>query len=245
MARVNFAVHGIAICAHGSEKGSGEPPPFARSLTGYQRHAMTTQNGETMLRCQECGTEITYRGTGRKPRYCKSHQRGKSAMRRLRARNTERPQCCKEADGRQLKCPQHKEPTVRVAERNHFDDYGTAVPKGRHRADDSKRALFIDACASGFSIISRESLRIPTREYPPTQEYSDGSGPIPVTGQRDVDAYWELGLDMHTVNPDWFTELDAYVPNPRLDRAIDRSVGIIRRGPDWDTLWNDPAITSH
>jgi hypothetical protein len=75
-----------------------------------------------------CGRALQWRGSGRKPRFCKDHGRGAAAVARNRARSSgdpaaieaagaARPEgsaCCCEAWPK-MRCPQHQEPTTSAA----------------------------------------------------------------------------------------------------------------------------------
>lgn len=182
--------------------------------------------------CQHpgCQTEVVWRGSGRKPRYCHEHQNGKYAKARQRTRDSQPqdqgPPCC-EAAGRRagrISCPQHK-PNQNldywdVGQGSPDEDYAGALPVATHTAsEDAQKVGDIKHELHGVRVGMPDDTRILTgsREgwwQAMTECYSYGplaGARIKVIGQPDLTADWQ--------------------PSRHPDaRALS---GLIRRGPDW------------
>lgn len=197
-------------------------------------------------RYPECETPLTPSGRGRPPRYCEEHRKGKYRTARSRARGTVRPPCCQEADGKNLKCPQHKEDPPARRTRNHWGEYAGALPRIIHgtqpRMPDRSALDDVETVEEMFTLLSdslgykeiassglgikgeRAALEMPPMSEWMREQYSDGSGFIPVIGQTDLDAYWR------PVNPSWREEFgESAYAKPRHTEWTT----LVTRGPAW------------
>lgn len=202
------------------------------------------------MTCQDCGAPLTYRGTGRKPRFCAQHQKGASAMRRLRAKGgANRPLCCASASPA-LKCEQHKEEEAPWRFADHWADYAGALPRMVRREcfsfDDETAGEMITpdmtmpvatlasedvAAARGMSLrvdVSSAARKPPSGQWI-KEQFTDGSGAIPVIGQRDVDADWQ------PVEPAWRDSFGERIGSTGFKASA--PTALLPRGAAWP--WAD------